>query len=152
MEDTQGIAQVPGDATEEQIQELGTLDTTLAFQLLLIAALLLSFVATLRQREALCCEIAGETEKAAELADVFSLRCNGTALSIGAAIYFLWLALQSEGKLNLGSSFAVHHSAELSVLEAVLVLAATLVRMTNLVETERSGGEGVTNLSEEEPA
>jgi len=138
------------EATEEQLLGLSSLDTSLAFQIILLGSLLLSIYATTRQREGLCCEIAGDAERSAELADVFPFRCVGTAMAIGASGYFLWLALQGMGKLDSASTYAVRHSTELSILEAVLVLAAALVRMTNLVQSQQLLPEGAAAITEEE--
>lgn len=138
------------EATEEQLLGLNSLDTSLAFQIILLGSLLLSIYATTRQRKGLCCEIEGNVERAAELADVFPFRCTGTAMAIGASGYFLWLALQGMGKLNSASTYAVRHSTELSILEAILVLVAGLVRMTNLVQSRQLPPEGPTAITEEE--
>jgi len=149
QENSQGFP----EATAEQMQKLNSLSTTLGFQLLFLTSVLLSFFATCRQREALCCEISGEAKKAEELANVFPLRCKGTAIAIGAAGYFLWLALQGQAKLDSDASFAVRRSAELSILEAVLVLGAAVVRMTNLTTSGQTGTQSVVGIAEDqEPA
>ena len=81
------------EATEEQLLGLKSLDTSLAFQIILLGSLLFSIYATTRQREGLCCEIEGNAERAAELADVFPFRCVGTAMTQyqKARVYYTWI-------------------------------------------------------------
>lgn len=141
------------EATAQQLQDLNSLGTTEGFLLVLLVSGLLSFFATGRQREAICCQIAGEAKKAEELANVIPIRCAGTALAIGSAGYFLTLALRGRAQLGSDASDVARCSAELSILEAILVLGATVVRMTNLTISRQLSPQSTAVITEEqEPA
>lgn len=136
-------AQEASAAEEDMEQALSTINTSLGFLLVIIAGLIFSFIATARQRESICCAIAGETEKAAALADVFPLRCKASALTIGASGFFLCLAIQGAKKPEATATAAARCSTYRNIWVALLFLVAEMVRLLDLVDTKQLGGASI---------
>lgn len=129
------------EVSDEQQQALDALNAALGFLILLIAGLVLSYLATVRQRDALCCAIVGDTERAAVLGNVFPMRCKASALTIGASVFFLLLALQAAKKPEATATPAACCSTYRNLWVAVLLLVGALVRLADLVAVERQGTE-----------
>lgn len=122
---------------QEPCEELETLDTSLSFLLLVIASVVLSYIALARQRKALCLTIEGNTAYAEEVGQVYPLRFSASALIVGALGYFFCLTLQTYRDADPCDPVALH-SANLNALAGFLVLLASLIRLFNLNFTQRA--------------
>lgn len=113
----------------EQKDALATLDWSILFLLLLIVGVLLSFAATVEQRDGLarlvCC---GQEDTT----DVFSTRWLVSILVVGATGFFAWVACRSAKKTMCQGGCAEQRSARANLLAAVLVFAAALIRLNDL--------------------
>lgn len=113
----------------EQRDELATLDWSILFLLLLIVGVLLSFSATVEQRNGLarllCC---GQEDTT----DVFSTRWLVGVLVVGATGFFAWVACRSMKKTLCQGDCTAQRSAQANLLAAVLVFAAALIRLNDL--------------------
>lgn len=125
----------------EQRELLGQLretDGALMFLALMVFSLFLSWKATALQRQALCRCLAGE---AGEFPDVFPLRLPASAIVVGALTYFFGLSLETWRSAR-GTGGRAECSAELNLWAALLMLAAALLRLSDLVcVQERGTGE-----------
>ena len=123
---------------EELCDQLHTVDTTLIFLLIVIASVLLSFWATVRQRQAVCLTLQGEDEAARRVGEVYPIRALAGALVLGALGYFLCLALRLWEDSRCGVS---RTSAEANLWASILVLCAAIVRWRDLnrVQAESQG-------------
>lgn len=117
--------------------ELELLDTALGFLFFIITAILLSFWATVRQRDALCLTIQGETEEAARVGDVGKMRFGTSALIVGALGFFFMQALETFRKADQNDPAAVR-SARLNLIASFLVLLAALIRLFDLNAVRRA--------------
>jgi len=115
-------------------RQLDTVNTSLFFLLIIIASVLLSYTATVRQREAVCLALQGEDELAAKAGDVYTIRKGAGALVLGALGYFLCLAVSLLEQSNTGVS---QRSAQANLWASILVLSAAIVRFRDLNETHR---------------
>lgn len=119
---------------EQELQEqLDTVDTTLLFLVIVIFSLLLSFWATLRQRQAVCLTIQGETDAARQAGEVYPIRIAASALVLGSLGYFLYLALRLWEDARCGAS---QSSAWANLWASTLVLCAAIVRWRDLIRTQ----------------
>ena len=66
--------------------QLGVVDDSLFFLLLIIAATLLSFWSVSLQRKGLCLTIQGETETAGQLPPIYPIRHKASAIIVGAPV------------------------------------------------------------------
>lgn len=125
---------------EELCDQLNTVDTTLIFLLIVIASVLLSFWATVRQRQAVCLALQGEDEAARQVGEVYPIRALASALVLGALGYFLCLALRLWEDSRCGVSRA---SAGANLWASILVLCAAIVRWRDLnrVQAESRAGD-----------
>lgn len=76
-------------------RELETVDAYLGFLVLIVLAVLISFRATVRQRDALCLTIQGDTERAARVGDVERMRLAASALGVGSLGFFFMQSLKN---------------------------------------------------------
>lgn len=122
---------------QEQCGELETLDTSLGFLLLIIASVILSYIALSRQRKALCLTLEGHEECAEQVGEVYPIRLGASALVVGALGYFFSLALENCRSVDPCDSVAAQ-SASRNVLAGFLVLLAALIRLFDLNFTQRA--------------
>ena len=119
--------------TETQKQELcgqlRTADTSLAFLVLLILSICLSWQGTAIQREGLCRVLLGEEQ---EVPDVFHIRLVASALVVGCLTFFFGLALDTWEESRCAGQTA-RRSADLNAWASLFVLAAALLRLCDLV-------------------
>ena len=119
--------------TETQKQELcgqlRTADTSLAFLVLLILSICLSWQGTAIQREGLCRVLLGEEK---EVPDVFHIRLVVSALVVGCLTFFFGLALDTWEESRCAGQTA-RRSADLNAWASLFVLAAALLRLCDLV-------------------
>lgn len=122
---------------EELKQELGTLNVSLMFLLLIIFAVLLSLWSALIQRRQL--ELALEGGDPSEVPPVEPIRCAGSAITVGCLGFFLCLALTTSRQAQAGNDPAARRSAQVNVWASLLVLLAAIIRLVDLqtVEKER---------------
>ncbi|MCF2662841.1 hypothetical protein [Pseudoflavonifractor phocaeensis] len=123
--------------TETQKQELcgqlRTADTSLAFLVLLILSICLSWQGTAIQREGLCRVLLGEEK---EVPDVFQIRLVASALVVGCLTFFFGLALDTWEESRCAGQTA-RRSADLNAWASLFVLAAALLRLCDLVLVRR---------------
>lgn len=86
-------------------QQLGIVDQSLGFLLILIASVLLSFYTVVIQRRGLCLTILGDTKAAAGLPDVYPIKRRASAMVVGSLGFFLCLrstpgSRRSRGRLR----------------------------------------------------
>lgn len=110
-------------------EQLDTLDDTVFFLVVIIASVLLSFWATLRQRQAVGLTLRGEEEAAQQVGAVIPIRFTASALVLGALGYFLHLAVRVWEDARRGADPA---SAKANLWASILVLAAAIVRWRDL--------------------
>ncbi len=124
---------------EELCGQLDTVETTLVFLVAVVASVLLSLRATLRQREAVCLALQGEDDAARRVGEVYPIRAAAGALALGALGYFFWLAVQLWEEERRGADGS---SAWANLWASALVLSAGIVRWRDLRRTwARSGQE-----------
>lgn len=116
--------------------QLDTEDAALVFQLLAMVSLLLSFRAGVQERDYLRRRLSGDARVTEP--DPFPLRCRGSALSVGTAGFFFSKTLRT---LQQARGRAARRSAELNALAGLLVLAATVLRLLDVIETQQTAPE-----------
>ena len=87
------------------------------------------------QREGLCGALRGES---GEAPDTFFLRLPASAIVVGALTYFFRLALDAWEQAG-GQGCCARRSAQVNLRASLLVLAAALLRLYDLVCLQRSG-------------
>lgn len=110
-------------------EQLDTLDDTVFFLVVIIASVLLSLWATLRQRQAVGLTLRGEEDAAQRAGAVIPIRFTASALVLGALGYFLCLAVRVWEDARCGADPA---SAKANLWASILVLAAAIVRWRDL--------------------
>ena len=123
------------DGQEVLQEQLDTLDDTVLFLVVIIASVLLSFWATLRQRQAVCLSLQGEEEAAQRAGAVTPIRFTASALVLGALGYFLHLALRLWEDARCGIDPT---SAGANLWASILVLCAAIVRWRDLCRVAAS--------------
>lgn len=108
--------------------ELETVDTDLGFLFLIILAVLLSFLATVRERDGLWLRLRGEDEAARRVEDVTPLRLATSALVVGSLGFFFQQALDMGEKAGPDDPLA-QRLAWLNIISGFLVLLAALIRL-----------------------
>lgn len=117
------------EETRQLCAQLHTIDTSLAFLVLLILSVCLSWLATAIQRGGLCKLLQGRAE---EVPDVFPIRLTAGAIVVGALTYFFSLALDTWRQAGTQDETA-RASAQRDLWAALFVLAAGLIRLYDLV-------------------
>ena len=120
----------------EQREELAQTDWVLIFLLLVIVSVLLSFAATVQQREDLVNALCRSAEPAA---DVFPMRWTAGVLVTGATAFFAWLSCRNARQtLEQGDECAVG-MARADLLAALMVFGAAVIRLINLDARREAG-------------
>ena len=119
--------------TQTLCRQLHTIDTSLAFLVLLILSVCLSWGATAIQRGGLCRILLGETK---EFPDVYPIRLAASAIVAGALTFFFGLALDTWQEAREQDEEA-RRSACLNLWAALFVLAAGIIRLCDLIEVRR---------------
>ena len=134
IEWSKGVSEVSEqDVLEEQ---LGTVNQSLFYLRLIIAAVLLSFWSVLIQREQLEESLAGNPPETAG-ADVYPIKLTASALTVGSLVFFFCLALRSCRDAAGGNDPAAQRSAGINVWASLFVLTAALIRLYDLNFMER---------------
>lgn len=118
-------------------QELDTVDTDLGFLFLIVTAVLLSFWATVRQRDALCLALQGDSDRSAQAGDVGRIRLAAGALVVGSLGFFFMQALETCQRTGAEDPTACR-SAWLNLIASFLVLLAALIRLFDLNMVRRA--------------
>ena len=117
--------------------QLELIDTDLGFLLLIITGVLLSYLAAVRQRDALCLTLQGQTEAAVRVGDVYSLRLGASALIVGSLGFFFMQGLETCREADPADPAAAR-SARLNLIAGFLVLLAALIRLFDLNAVRRA--------------
>ena len=96
-------------------QQLGIVDQSLGFLLILIASVLLSFYTVVIQRRGLCLTILGDTKAAAGLPDVYPIKRRASAMVVGSLGFFLCLALNAWQQAEQGDDCVARRSATVNL-------------------------------------
>ena len=133
---------------EELQKQLEDVDFSLIFLALMVFSLFLSWKAAALQREALCRYLAGEAD---EFPDVFPLRLPASAIVVGALVYFFGLAGKNRRSARSAGARAAC-SSDLNFGAALLLLAAALIRLYDLVCVQERGSGAAQGESSAEAA
>lgn len=122
---------------EELGNVLSTLNDSIFFIVVATGSILLSWLALLYQRQQVRDQMEG-TQCATD-APVFSLRLGASALVIAALIYFFRLGIRRQAEACQGDDPVEKRSSWLNAVASTLVLAASLLRLEELLFVEASG-------------
>lgn len=118
---------------EELCGQLSDTEESLRYLVLIAAGILLSFRATLIQRDALADALCGAEP---DLSAVYPLRHTASSLIVGALGFFLCLAVRTWRQRG-GSGCGESRSARSGLWAALLVFAAALIRFDDLETAQR---------------
>ena len=116
-------------------QDLGNLNVSLVFLLLIILAVLLSLWSALIQRCQLQLALKGEDSN--QVPSVYPIRQAGSAITVGSLGFFLCLALGTRAEAQTQGDPAAARSAQVNVTASLLVLLAAILRLVDLQTVER---------------
>ena len=134
---------------EELGEALGTLNDSIFFIVVIIGSILLSWLALLYQRQQLRDQIEGT--RCAENAPIFPLRLGASALVIAALLYFFRLGLHRRDEACQGDDPVEKRSSWLNTVASVLVLAASLLRLEDLLFVESSRQPALLETDDQPP-
>lgn len=117
-------------------KQLGIVDTSLGFLLLIIAATLLSLWAVVLQRRGLCRTICG-AEGGEGIPSTYPIRHKASAIIVGSLGFFLCLALSTLQEAGQGNDCVAIQSARTNLWASLFVLIAALLRYRDLDFVER---------------
>lgn len=132
-------------------QQLGIVDQSLGFLLILIASVLLSFYTVVIQRRGLCLTISGDTEAAASLPDVYPIKRRASAMVVGSLGFFLCLALNAWQQAEKGDDCVARRSATVNLWASLFVLLAGILRLMDLDFVACCSGGSAAAEQEAEP-
>ena len=132
-------------------QQLGIVDQSLGFLLILIASVLLSFYTVVIQRRGLCLTILGDTEAAAGLPDVYPIKRRASAMVVGSLGFFLCLALNAWQQAEQGDDCVARRSATVNLWASLFVLLAGILRLMDLDFVACCSGGSAAAEKEAEP-
>jgi len=110
--------------------QLGTVDRSLFFLLLIIISVLISFWTVRLQRQDLADALANRPEGERE---IYPLRVTAAVLVTAALGFFFHLAIQGLDTAERGADPAERRSARINLWASLFVLAAALLRLEDLV-------------------
>lgn len=122
---------------EETKQELAQVNWSILFLVLLIFGILLSFAATVEERDGLLDALCHGEEGAV---NVFPLRWASSALVTGGTGFFAWLACRNLSAALASGDRDEIGSARTNLLAALMVFGAAVLRLGDL--KERAGRDG----------
>lgn len=117
--------------------ELELVDTDLGFLFLIVLSVLLSYRATVRERDGLCLRLRGEAQAAQRAENVAPLRLAASALVVGSLGFFFMQALDACRDADPADETA-YQSARLNLTASFLVLLASLIRLLNFNMVRRA--------------
>lgn len=118
-------------------EQLGTVNQSLFYLVLIILSVLLSFWSVLIQREQLEELLMGNSSKTAA-PDVFPIKLSASALVVSGLGFFFCLSLRACRDAACGNDPAAQKSAGMNVWASLFVLAAALIRLYDLMEARNS--------------
>ncbi len=113
------------DATREQLK---TLDKSLYYMLVIIAAVFLSYYAIILQKKQLLC---APQDEAYCFPDSLQFRRGSSVLVVAALIFFFSLSLQAQNTPSL--TCKQEKSRNINFISSILVLAAAVLRFSDVV-------------------
>lgn len=113
-------------------EQLGIVNQSLFYLMLIILSVLLSFWSVLIQREQLEDALEGNPQRSAAW-DIFPIRISASVLVVGALSFFFCLALQTCRDASRGKDPAAQKSAGMNVWASLFVLTAALIRLYDLI-------------------
>lgn len=113
-------------------RQLGTVDSSIFFLLLIILATLLSFWSVLIQRGQLVCTMEEHTGAAQAAPPIYPIKRAASALIVGSLGFFLCLALRTAGEAEAGTDCTAKQSATTNVWASLFVLIAAILRLMDL--------------------
>lgn len=125
------------DGQETLRGELELVDTDLGFLFLIVLSVLLSYLATVRERDGLCLRLRGEEQAAQKAENVAPLRLAASALVVGSLGFFFMQALDACRNADPVDETA-RRSARLNLIASFLVLLASLIRLLNFNMVRRA--------------
>lgn len=127
------------ETTLEQTEELAQANWVIVFLLLVIVSVLLSFAATVQQRQDLVNALCHRSEPAA---DVFPMRWTASVLVTGATAFFAWLSCRNARQIMEKGDDCAVGTARADLLAALMVFGAAAIRLINLdAQREASASE-----------
>lgn len=118
-------------------EQIGTVNQSLFYLVLIILSVLLSFWSVLIQREQLEELLMGNSSKTSA-PDVFPIKLIASALVVSGLGFFFCLSLRTCRDAAQGKDPAAQRSAGMNVWASLLVLTAALIRLYDLMETQSS--------------
>lgn len=125
------------DGREALCEELKLVDSDLGFLFLIVLSVLLSFRATVRERDGLYLRLCGEEAAAQRAENVAPLRLAASALVVGSLGFFFMQALDACRDADPADTTACQ-SARLNLIASFLVLLAALIRLLNFNMVRRA--------------
>ncbi len=113
---------------QKQCEQLETFNSSILVLLLLIAGILLSFSATVDQRNELARILCGGEENPS---NILSKRRLASILIVGTTGFFAWAACRGMSSAQ-PSNCSERRSAQANLFAAVLVFVAALIRLNDL--------------------
>jgi len=112
-------------------EQLGTVNQSLFYLILIVLSVLLSIWSVLIQREQLE-EMLWENPQKKVMPDVYPIKLSASVLVVGALGFFFCLSLQTCRDVSQGTDLAAQKSAGMNVWASIFVLAAALIRLYDL--------------------
>lgn len=112
-------------------KQLGTVNQSIFYLMLIVLSILLSFWSVLIQREQLEEALAGNAQKAA-VPDIFPIKLIASVLVVSALGFFFCLSLRTCRDAARGNDPATQKSAGINVWASLFVLTAALIRLYDL--------------------
>lgn len=125
------------DGREALCEQLELVDTDLGFIFLIVLSVLLSFLATSRQRDGLYLRLRGEEQAAQQAENVAPLRLAASALVVGSLGFFFQQALDACRTVDPADETA-RRSARLNLIAGFLVLLASLIHLLDFNMVRRA--------------
>lgn len=116
-------------------EQIGTVNQSLFYLVLIILSVLLSFWSVLIQREQLEKLLMGTASKTSA-PDVFPIKLIASALVVSGLGFFFCLSLRTCRDAAQGNDPAAQRSAGMNVWASLLVLTAALIRLYDLMEAQ----------------
>lgn len=117
-------------------EQLGTVNQSLFYLILIVLSVLLSLQSVLIQREQLEQALAKKPQTTAA-PDVFPLKFIASLLAMSALGFFFCLALRTCREVSQGTDWAAQKSAGMNVWASLFVLSAALIRFYDLNFTQK---------------
>ena len=112
-------------------EQLGTVNQSLFYLMLIILSVLLSFWSVIIQREQLEETLAGNSQKDVAQ-DIFPIKLIASVLTVSALWFFFALALRTCRDAAQGNDPAAQKSAAMNIWASLFVLTAALIRLCDL--------------------